>query len=216
MTQQPNDNSISESAPAIDVDATPVQATPTLVSEEPPRRLLDLPIEILMELALCLECRDFSQFIQTCRSIHDSLDTHYIWHRRFLIRFGQPFLTSKLREHKLVPESSPSSPISPSSPASPVFSTSSSGYFGSPSHSPSTSTASSPRLEDGYLSSNPSEGESSDHHEDDQVNADKTDLKGKGRQFDIRKTNEASKEFLISLYRQWCKSICVLFFCCFF
>ncbi|GJJ74514.1 hypothetical protein EMPS_06872 [Entomortierella parvispora] len=196
MTHQSNDLNISESLVDSDVVATPTaQATPTLVPSEPPLRLLELPIEVLMELALYLDFRSFARLIQTCSSLHDSLDTHYIWHRLFLIRFGQSFLATKLKELELVPESPPASPTTPTTPISPTHSSSKSGS------SNQSSTSSSPFVEDGYLSSNVSEDDSGNH--DVEEGGDKADPKGKGKKFDIRKTNAASKELLISLFKEW-------------
>ncbi|KAI8605012.1 hypothetical protein EDD21DRAFT_175245 [Dissophora ornata] len=72
------------------------------------KSLTDMPVEVLMEISLQLPCRAFARFLQTNRYIHDTINTHYIWHRRFTIRFGQTILKSKL--NLLLPKGSSAGP----------------------------------------------------------------------------------------------------------
>ncbi|KAG0272520.1 hypothetical protein BGZ95_011730 [Linnemannia exigua] len=64
----------------------------------PPASLCTLPVDVLNAIALVLPCREFGRLLQTNRYIHDTLDTHWIWHQRFVARMGQGFLTAKLKQ----------------------------------------------------------------------------------------------------------------------
>ncbi|KAF9135997.1 hypothetical protein BGW39_009049 [Mortierella sp. 14UC] len=57
-----------------------------------------LPVDVLNAIALALPCREFGRLLQTNRHIHDTLDTHWIWHQRFVARMGQGFLAAKLKQ----------------------------------------------------------------------------------------------------------------------
>ncbi|KAG0197910.1 hypothetical protein BGX28_008590 [Mortierella sp. GBA30] len=107
--------------------------SPVAVDTIPSKKksLCEMPVEVLMQIGLALPCREFSRFLQTNRQIHDSLDTHYIWHQRFTTRFGQTILHSRLRPS--APEGEHSSPQSsaPSSPRLPVLRNTSQGNLGS-------------------------------------------------------------------------------------
>ncbi|KAF9923670.1 hypothetical protein FBU30_006258 [Linnemannia zychae] len=63
-----------------------------------PPTLCTLPQETLTAIGLALRCREFGRFLQTSRHVHDTLDTHWIWHQRFVNRFGQTFLKVKLKQ----------------------------------------------------------------------------------------------------------------------
>ncbi|KAI1319159.1 hypothetical protein EDD11_004802 [Mortierella claussenii] len=60
------------------------------------KSLADMPAEVLMYIAVLLPYSDFARFLQTNSAIHSLLDSHYIWHRRFIRRFGQDLLEQRL------------------------------------------------------------------------------------------------------------------------
>ncbi|KAF9912058.1 hypothetical protein EC991_001004 [Linnemannia zychae] len=60
--------------------------------------LCNLPVDVLSAIAMALQCREFGRLLQTNRYIHDTLDTHWIWHQRFIVRMGQGFLAAKLKQ----------------------------------------------------------------------------------------------------------------------
>ncbi|KAG0046277.1 hypothetical protein BGZ83_008535 [Gryganskiella cystojenkinii] len=209
-------------APTISANTTSNPSTSSHCGD-PPLRLLDLPVEVLMQVSLELSCVDFSRFLQTNRALHNALNTHYIWHQRFLIRFGQPLLTTKLRELGLLhqePEQQPQEgedndddddevghSSAQSTPPPTTTTGSSSDYFNNHQASQSTSTTSSTPssfISDGHNSSTASSPRISPSRSNDNS---PRDLKGKGKkiEFDIRKTNGASKEVLIDLYRELMK-----------
>ncbi|KAK3805879.1 MAG: hypothetical protein J3Q66DRAFT_359901 [Benniella sp.] len=241
-------------------NTTPPQDTVGTSASSPPKKTLtSMPTEVLMAIALALPCKDFASVLQTCRTIHSVLNTHYIWHQRFITRFGQTALLQQLnssnKDEAAAASSASSSGASsrastaPSSPRFPPNSTlgvgSSSGATGSGygnilplpyiehyhNHQDPNSTTSSPQLlSSGAPSPSPS-GYSSPHSEhagsgsgassendegndntsDDAKDKDKdkedgnakSRAKGKGRKVDLRKTNKASKELLIELYKQY-------------
>jgi hypothetical protein len=57
-----------------------------------------LPVDVLIDIALALPCREFGRLLQTNRYIHMTLDTHWVWHQRFVIRMGQALLAGKLKQ----------------------------------------------------------------------------------------------------------------------
>ncbi|KAG0287225.1 hypothetical protein BGZ96_008823 [Linnemannia gamsii] len=54
--------------------------------------------DVLIDIALALPCREFGRLLQTNRYIHQTLDTHWVWHQRFVIRIGQTLLAAKLKQ----------------------------------------------------------------------------------------------------------------------
>ncbi|KAG9062388.1 hypothetical protein KI688_005303 [Linnemannia hyalina] len=64
----------------------------------PPPTLCSLPVDVLIDIALALPCREFGRLLQTNRYIHQTLDTHWVWHQRFVIRLGQALLAAKLKQ----------------------------------------------------------------------------------------------------------------------
>ncbi|KAF8940231.1 hypothetical protein BGZ47_007820 [Haplosporangium gracile] len=70
----------------------------SLASSSPPPTLCTLPVDVLIDIALALPCREFGRLLQTNRYIHQTLDTHWVWHRRFVIRLGQSLLAAKLKQ----------------------------------------------------------------------------------------------------------------------
>ncbi|KAH7044301.1 hypothetical protein BKA57DRAFT_102626 [Linnemannia elongata] len=67
-------------------------------SSPPPPTLCTLPVDVLIEIALALPSREFGRLLQTNRYIHQTLDTHWVWHRWFVIRLGQGLLAAKLKQ----------------------------------------------------------------------------------------------------------------------
>ncbi|KAF9152028.1 hypothetical protein BG015_005882 [Linnemannia schmuckeri] len=59
-----------------------------------------------------LPCREFGRLLQTNRYIHQTLDTHWVWHQRFVIRLGQALLAAKLKQ-SVENDSSSSSNVAP-------------------------------------------------------------------------------------------------------
>ncbi|KAG0221796.1 hypothetical protein BGX31_009559 [Mortierella sp. GBA43] len=222
-------------------------------SSQTKRAFTDMPTEVLMAIALALPCKEFARFLQTCRTVHNTVNSHYVWHQRFTTRFGQLILQERLKELKSgdkakTDEKESSTPSSRASsrastaPPSPRFppnvalaanTGSSSNLAGTtlgqtlqlptdmehyhnhqdPSSASSSSGAASPlppsALSDGDESGSvsvPGSGSSSDaegegNDKDDE--SAKKRAKGKGRKIDLRKTNEASKELLIELYKRY-------------
>ncbi|KAF9104734.1 hypothetical protein BGX27_009972 [Mortierella sp. AM989] len=189
-----------------------------------PISLTDMPAEVLMQVALSLPCKEFTRFLQTNHTIYDIVNSHYIWHQRFVARFGQSILGSKLENAKNKDTAPPSRPPSPRFP--PDFNTISSNN-GSPNittyhnhqdpvsstssassvSSASSSGPSSPQLTHSQV---PTSGESSSDSNDDEGDTTGSETakirstkKGKEKKIDLRKTTEVSKELLIELYRQY-------------
>ncbi|KAF9948742.1 hypothetical protein BGZ65_007865, partial [Modicella reniformis] len=239
--------------------AAPVTPSPEAqTTTQAKKSLADMPDEVLIAIALTLPCKEYARFLQTSRSMHIILNSHYVWHQRFITRFGQIILQERLNSLKTnntdttgagaggsASASSPSSKAStaPSSPRSQSDSNLrtnssgsgsgntlnqtwvSSGYFeyyhnhqdpspavSSP-HSLSSSRASSPRSS-GANSPQPvesgSEPGSGAGSEEDGEGADgnaKGRTEGTGRKVDLRRTNEASKELLIELYKKHSRMI---------
>jgi len=242
-------------------NTTPPQDTVGASASSPPKRTLtSMPTEVLMAIALALPCKDFASVLQTCRTIHGVLNTHYIWHQRFITRFGQTALLQQLNSSNkddaaaASASSSGASSRASTAPSSPRFppnsilgaGSSSSGATASGygnilplpfiehyhNHQDPNSTTSSPQLSSSGAPSPSPSGYSSPHSEhagsgsgasseSDEGNdntddgpkdkdKDKEDgnaksrAKGKGRKVDLRKTNKASKELLIELYKQYC------------
>ncbi|KAK3841491.1 MAG: hypothetical protein J3R72DRAFT_444978 [Linnemannia gamsii] len=72
--------------------------SPNKQGMSPPPSLCTVPVDVLNAIALVLPCREFGRLLQTNRYIHDTLDTHWIWHQRFVARMGQDFLAAKLKQ----------------------------------------------------------------------------------------------------------------------
>ncbi|KAF9544255.1 hypothetical protein EC957_012301 [Mortierella hygrophila] len=206
------------------------------------KSLRDLPAEVLIHIGLALPCREFGRFLQTNKTIHSCLDSHYVWHLRFTTRFGQTILEDKLNPSlpnnsdfaRLSPPPIPSSPRLPS-PNSQTFHSSSNinsnnnSANASPilqqqqqfnnhldpvsaASSPLPSAASSPRLTPSGAPHTPPSDSSSDDgsgsngsgngEEGSSSSSAKRPPKGKARRIDLRRTNMASKEMLIDIYKQ--------------
>ncbi|KAG0376934.1 hypothetical protein BGX24_006976 [Mortierella sp. AD032] len=183
------------------------------------KTLGDMPAEVLIQIGLALPCREFGRFLQTSRTIHSCLNSHYVWHLRFTTRFGQTILEDKLNSNspsKLSPPLTPSSPRGPSgnhsANTSPTLQQQHNNHLNPVSvpSSPLPSAASSPRLNPSQPHTPPSDssddGSDSDGNgnngEGSSSNHAKSAPKGKGRRIDLRKTNMASKEMLISMYER--------------
>ncbi|KAF9146237.1 hypothetical protein BG015_011653 [Linnemannia schmuckeri] len=201
------------------------------------KSLGDLPAEVLIHIGLALPCREFGRFLQTSRTIHSCLDSHYVWHRRFTTRFGQAILEDKLNPSltnndpsRMSPPLTSSSPRFPS-PNSQTFHSSSNNNSNNNSastspilqqqfdnhldpvsavSSPLPSAASSPRLTPSVaLHTLPSDSSSDDGSDGDGNGGERSSSscakrppKGKVRRIDLRRTNMASKEMLIDMYKQ--------------
>ncbi|KAF9358615.1 hypothetical protein BGX26_001307 [Mortierella sp. AD094] len=192
--------------------------------------LTDMPVEVLMQIALQLPCKEFARFLQANRAIYDVVNSHYIWHQRFAARFGQTILKSKLENAKTKPASNTSS--RPPSPRFPPDANTNSSNNGSPStvasqayqghyhnhqdpasstSTPVSSAPSSPQSvhsqiltsADNSSDCNDDEGPSEGNDADSAAAKDRSAEKGKGRKIDLRKTTEVSKDVLIELYRQY-------------
>ncbi|KAF8926910.1 hypothetical protein BGZ47_002466 [Haplosporangium gracile] len=202
------------------------------------KSLGDMPAEILIHIGLALPCREFGRFLQTSRTIHSCLDSHYVWHRRFTIRFGQAILEDKLNPSltnndpsRMSPPLTPSSPRLPS-PNSQTFHSGSNNYSNNSANtspilqppqqfdnhldpvsavsSPLPSAASSPQLTPSaaphtfFSDSSSDDGSDSDGNgsEESSSSCAKRPPKGKVRRIDLRRTNMASKEMLIDMYKK--------------
>jgi hypothetical protein len=99
------------------------------------KSLSDMPAEVLIQIGLALPCRDFGRFLQTNRTIHSYLDSHYVWHQRFITRFGQTILEDKLNPP--LPNKDPSKLTPPSTPLTPRFPSTNSQTFHSSSNNSS-------------------------------------------------------------------------------
>ncbi|KAF9085891.1 hypothetical protein BGX23_009315 [Mortierella sp. AD031] len=194
------------------------------------KTLADLPAEVLMQIGLALPCREFSRFLQTNRTIHTCLDSHYVWHQRFTTRFGQIILEDKL--NPLLPDDQRLSP--PLTPLSPRFPPNNQSFHSSASNSahssptlqqqqqqqqynhldpvstvssPLPSAASSPVLKPSTPHTPPSD--SDDDSDDDNGGEGSSSRakrppkeKGKARRIDLRRTTMATKEMLVDMYKQ--------------
>ncbi|KAF9346589.1 hypothetical protein BGX26_001883 [Mortierella sp. AD094] len=60
--------------------------------------LIELPTEIISQIALELPCREFSRFIQTSKFLYESLNQQWAWHQRFVRRFGSQCLLKDIQE----------------------------------------------------------------------------------------------------------------------
>ena len=164
-----------------------------------PKSLCEMPPEVLMHIALALPCREFARMLQTSRYIHDTINTHWIWHMRFTTRFGQTILESFVYSRP---------------PTPPPLDTPQSG-ISSPQHPTSTPMLdNSTPIGDEHLSSVPSspttENPQIDTEDGGASEAMKPAIKGKHRKVDLRKTTEVSKEDLITLFKKYSK---FLFLC---
>ncbi|KAG0278077.1 hypothetical protein BGZ95_004782 [Linnemannia exigua] len=168
----------------------------------------DMPAETLIHIGLTLPCREFGRFLQTNRTIHSCLNSHYVWHQRFTTRFGQTVLEDKLNSPNSNNPSKLSPPLTPrglsqynnhldpvSAPSSPLPSAASSPRL-NPSlpHTPPPNPSDDGSESDGNGNNGNGEGSSSSHA--------KRAPKGKGRRIDLRRTNMAPKEMLIDMYKQ--------------
>lgn len=75
-----------------------LQTTTKMSKSSQPPTLCTLPVDVLIDIALALPCREFGRLLQTNRYIHHTLDTHWVWHQRFVIRLGQALLAAKLKQ----------------------------------------------------------------------------------------------------------------------
>ncbi|KAG0342462.1 hypothetical protein BG000_004482 [Podila horticola] len=154
-----------------------------------PKSLCEMPPEVLMHIALALPCREFARMLQTSRFIHDTIDTHWIWHKRFTTRFGQTILGPLVRSRTPTPPDSPRSRVS--SPV-PDNSTGNENLPGTPSAPTSPTTENTHTI----------------HTVGDEAEAMKpASRKGKHRKVDLRKTTDVSKEDLVSLYKKYSRII---------
>ncbi|KAG0038374.1 hypothetical protein BGZ82_000332 [Podila clonocystis] len=153
--------------------------------------LCEMPPEVLMHIALALPCREFARMLQTSRLIHDTINTHWIWHKRFTTRFGQTILEPLVRSR--TPSPPPDSPMPGVSSPTPDNSTGNENLPSSP------STLSSPTTENAHNIH--SEGGDEGEAMKPAIN------KGKHRKVDLRKTTEVSKEDLVSLYKKYSRII---------
>ncbi|KAI9240847.1 MAG: hypothetical protein BYD32DRAFT_407196, partial [Podila humilis] len=141
-----------------------------------PKSLCEMPPDVLMHIALALPCREFARMLQTSRYIHDTINTHWIWHQRFTTRFGQTVL------EPLVYSRTPTPP--------PLDNSTLTGdeHVPSPSSIPSSPTTENPHI----------------HTEGGQASeAMKPAVKGRHRKVDLRKTTEVSKDDLVALYEKY-------------
>lgn len=59
----------------------------------PPKNLLqEIPLDILIQIALLLPCPTFASLLQTCQYVYYNLDTRWVWHQRFVLRLGRGLL----------------------------------------------------------------------------------------------------------------------------
>ncbi|KAF8953727.1 hypothetical protein BGZ52_004560 [Haplosporangium bisporale] len=145
-----------------------------------PKSLCEMPPDVLMHIALALPCREFARMLQTSRYIHDTINTHWIWHQRFTTRFGQTVL------EPLVYSRTPTPP--------PLDNSTLTGdeHVPSPSSIPSSPTTENPHI----------------HTEGGQASeAMKPAVKGRHRKVDLRKTTEVSKDDLVALYEKYARVI---------
>ena len=63
--------------------------------------LSTLPVDVLIQVALVLPCREFGRLLQTNRYMHDTLDTWWVWCQRSADRLGRGFLLEKLKQANL-------------------------------------------------------------------------------------------------------------------
>ncbi|KAF9437163.1 hypothetical protein BGZ76_001773 [Entomortierella beljakovae] len=208
--------------------------TTPITSSQPPQEdslimtkksisLTDLPSEVLMQIALILPCNDFARLLQTSRSIHIIVNSHYVWHQRFIARFGQNILSDLLlvkKSPKNISNPLPR-PTSPRFPPDSNFNISNSGspamvpqglphgYYHNhqeptssitPSSSTSSSVSSSPTSS---ASSSPRLKSKCIPKDDSNAKSLASIKKAKRKKVDLRKTTEVSKEQIIRLYIQY-------------
>ncbi|KAF9136303.1 hypothetical protein BGW39_000019 [Mortierella sp. 14UC] len=193
------------------------------------KTLGDMPAEILIQIGLALPCREFGRFLQANRTIHSCFDSQYVWHLRFTTRFGQTILEDKLNPPNSNDPSklSPPSPRLPSGNTGTFHSSSKNNSANtsptlqqqhnnhldpvSAPTSPLPSATSSPRLNPSQPHNPPSDSSDDGSDSDNDGNSNgggssssraKRALKRKGRRIDLRRTNMASKEMLVDMYRQ--------------
>ncbi|KAF9307372.1 hypothetical protein BGZ74_005812 [Mortierella antarctica] len=175
----------------------PEQEQPGLAStnetgtqDTPPQKsLCEMPPEVLMHIALALPCREFARMLQTSRYIHDTINTHWIWHKRFTTRFGQTILQPLVRSRTPTPP--------PDSTRSSQVLNTSTGNENPPG---GPSAPSSPTTENTH-DIHTEQGEEACEAMKPAIS------KGKNRKVDLRKTTEVSKEELVSLYKKYSRMI---------
>ncbi|KAK3841492.1 MAG: hypothetical protein J3R72DRAFT_444981 [Linnemannia gamsii] len=93
-TTTPASTSITTTTPT---PTTSSETTEMIYFEPTESPLEKIPVDILLYIALLLpSCHDFAYLLQTCHYIYDSLDTHWVWHQRFLLRHGRGLLKALL------------------------------------------------------------------------------------------------------------------------
>ncbi|OAQ35745.1 hypothetical protein K457DRAFT_132435 [Linnemannia elongata AG-77] len=58
----------------------------------PKNQLEEIPLDILIQIALFLPCPAFASLLQTCRYVYYNLDTRWVWHQRFVLQLGRGLL----------------------------------------------------------------------------------------------------------------------------
>ncbi|KAF9915007.1 hypothetical protein BX616_007117 [Lobosporangium transversale] len=195
-----------------------------------PLSLTDMPAEVIMQLTIHLSTRDFASFIQTNRVIYSITDSHYVWHQRFIKRFGQGLLEDYLKSHSRAAkgkdvsrQASNSSSRTSTRPSTPEQSTRVGNsdlpgtvYYDHLYHnhqdpagreSESGSTDGGDDDDDDGDDGNEDSNSRGDQDGDDDVDKNAKELPSECRKVDLRKTNELSKRQLIELYKYYSRVV---------
>ncbi|KAF9412067.1 hypothetical protein BGZ94_001157, partial [Podila epigama] len=177
-----DDNNMNE-------NAQPVLA---MTPRTTPMSLCKMPPEVLMHLAYVLPCREFGRLLQTSRYIHDTIDTHWIWHRRFTARFGQTILEPLVHSRTPTPPPPDVTNTTTEPGADPVIQ-----------ENAVNASTSSPTLSSTLPSSTAGHNLAPSLSDEENDEAKKpSSAKGKHKRVDLRRTTEVSKEDLVELYKR--------------